>query len=642
MLRPSPKTTPDQWARTNRRYPPTSGFPGPRDPGFTPYMIPFARAVASRRHRKVVMVVSAQSGKTESFLDLIGHRLDQAPVPILYVGPSKQFITEQFEHRIMQLLDEAPTIRAKVARGKRMTKTRKVIAGVQLRLAHAGSSTALKSDPVGLALTDEADELMRNVRNQGDPIGLVDRRGDTYADFTHAIVSTPSRGIADVEIDEASGLEFWKAQDQADVESAIWTLWQQGTRYHWAWPCPHCFDYFIPRFSCLSWPKGATASEALTATHIACPRCGGLIGEDHKAEMNARGVYVAPGQSVTIDGIVEGDPPVAQIASFWVSGLCSPFKTFGERAAEFIEASESGDSARVQVVVNGGFGELWAPAGGDAPEWNEVAKLRLPYEPGDIPAGVVWLTAGVDVQKDRLVYVVRGWGPRQESWLIHEGEIYGETHEHDVWADLTQTMQAGFGGLPIRMAFIDSGFRPGKANAGEEHAIYEYCRRNARWTRATKGYSTRSLPVSDAEIDVTAKGGKAKFSLRLVRLDSDFCKSWVHERVRWPESKPGGWHLHSRVTDDYCRQIVSEARARSASGKVTWVRRGPDNHFLDAEALAFAAAYLMGVQRMPDAARRAEPRIVKPPEAQPSGSDTPAPPRPRPGGDWVGAGDNWV
>ena len=45
-----------------------------------------------------------------------------------------------------------------------MTKTRKMIAGVPLRLAHAGSSTAPKSDPAGLAITDEADELMRNVK----------------------------------------------------------------------------------------------------------------------------------------------------------------------------------------------------------------------------------------------------------------------------------------------------------------------------------------------------------------------------------------------------------------------------------------------------------------------------------------------
>ncbi|MBX9757361.1 MAG: phage terminase large subunit family protein, partial [Beijerinckiaceae bacterium] len=178
LARPTPQTTPDEWGARNRRYPPTSGRPGPRDPFLTPYAVPFARAVASRAYRRVVMCVSAQSGKTEALLDVIGQRLDQRPAPILYVGPNRQFLNEQFEPRVMALLDEAPSLSAKVARGKRMTKTRKTIAGVPLRLAHAGSSSALKSDPAGLAITDEADELMANVKGQGDPVGLVDARGD--------------------------------------------------------------------------------------------------------------------------------------------------------------------------------------------------------------------------------------------------------------------------------------------------------------------------------------------------------------------------------------------------------------------------------------------------------------------------------
>jgi hypothetical protein len=67
----------------------------------------------------------------------------------------------------MALLDEAPTLKDKVARGKRMTKTRKVISGSPLRLAHAGSSTALKSDPAALALMDEVDEMLANVKKAG-------------------------------------------------------------------------------------------------------------------------------------------------------------------------------------------------------------------------------------------------------------------------------------------------------------------------------------------------------------------------------------------------------------------------------------------------------------------------------------------
>src|SRR5215467_9475677 len=170
MVVPSMMMTPDEWAHLNRTYPTTAAIPGRRDPLLTPYVVEPERVIASGAYRRVVLVFGAQTGKSELMLDVAGQRLDQRPAPIIYVGPNKQFLTEQFEPRVMNLLDEAPTLMEKVARGKRMTKTRKVVAGVPFRLAHAGSSAALKSDPAALALVDEYDEMLANVRQQGDPL----------------------------------------------------------------------------------------------------------------------------------------------------------------------------------------------------------------------------------------------------------------------------------------------------------------------------------------------------------------------------------------------------------------------------------------------------------------------------------------
>jgi len=94
-----------------------------------------------------------------------------------------------------------------------------------VRLAHAGSSAALKSSPAALALFDEYDEMLANVKGQGDPLGLVEARGETYADFVTATASAPSRGMVEAELDEKSGLRFWKPAQPEAVESAIWKLW---------------------------------------------------------------------------------------------------------------------------------------------------------------------------------------------------------------------------------------------------------------------------------------------------------------------------------------------------------------------------------------------------------------------------------
>ena len=101
-------------------------------------------------------------------------------------------------------------------------------------------------------------------------------------------------------------------------------------------------------------------------------------------------------------------------------------------------------------------------------------------------------------------------------------------------------------------------------------------------------------------IDVDIKGRSSKFGLDLVRLDTDFLKSWVHQRLRWPVDQPGGWHLPSDATEAYCKQIVSEARVRKQGGGYTWVQTSRDNHFLDAESLSYAAAYMLGVSRLTD------------------------------------------
>jgi phage terminase large subunit GpA-like protein len=605
--------TPDEWGARYRVYPPTSGIPGPRDPMLTPYIIAFERAVHARTHKRVVLVISAQSGKSEAILDIIGQRMDVSPIPILYLGPTKQFIVEQWEPRIMELLDSAPVLARKVTRGRKMKKTLKVIGGVPLRLAHGGSSSALKSDPFGLALTDEADELMNNVKGAGNPIDLVDIRGDTYADFVHAIVSTPSEGPSEVEIDEDSGLEFWSTDFQEEVKSTIWRLWMSGTRYHWAWPCPHCDDYFIPRFKHLHWdkPKSDAGKElpsdpglARRSAHLVCPSCGSAeIYDGHKEEMNARGVFVAPGQHVLKDGTVVGDPPESNTISFWVSGLASPFKSWGERAERYVTAIRSGDTSAVQAVMNGGFGELYTPGGGEVPEWHEVQKLASEeYESGQVPSGVRLATMTVDVQKSGLYYTVRGWGALASSWLIEAGFLQGETAEEEVWEVLEGMLQETYDGIPLRLALIDAGFRPGKKDAVPLHRVYEFCRRNKRIARATKGSSTAMVrPIVVSKIDVNVRGEIMHNALDLHRLDTDHFKRWVHERIRWDPDSPGAWRLPSDISEDYCRQVVSEARVKNHLGKVTWVPRARDNHYLDCEAMQAAAGAMLNVIKLRDA-----------------------------------------
>lgn len=587
-------------------------------------MVPFGRAVHAGTHKRVVGVTAAQSGKTEFILDCMGARIDQRPAPILYVGPSKEFVQDQFEPRLMELLDQAAVLRQKVTRGRRMKKLLKIVNGVRIRLASAGSSTSLKSDPFGLGFVDEYDEMMSNIKGQGDPLGLAEARGDTYADFVTAIVSTPSQGLVATENDPINGLEMWAVGDPEQVLSPIWRLWQSGTRHHFAWACPCCGEYFIPRLKHLTYPKGATPSQARREAHLTCPNNGCVIEDSQKPEMIAGGVQIAPGQ--TIEEAREGiNEPESDTWSCWTSGLCSPFQTFGDRAARYLTALATGDTDKIQTAVNAGFGECYdAAQDADVPSHEKILREnRMPYARGSVPAGGLRLGMAVDVQGNCLYYVIRAFGARGTSWLVNHGQLYGPTSGDEVWSDLTDLMLTPIAGMQIERVFIDSGFRPGKKEQVPEHKVYEFARRYSWMVTPTKGKDVQHPPYRISKIEVKADGKKAGYSINLAWLSTDFFKSLVMARINTPVTSSGAFLLHADTEEDYAKQITSEVRVIE-NGKPVWRQRAKDNHFFDCEAMLAAYGYSVNVQRIPEGAKRGGAEEDQADDQADGGDDTPA------------------
>src|SRR5258705_11193 len=81
-----------QRAGPTRVLPQGSAEPGPWRSERTPYMTPIVRAFVDPRYRRIVAVIAAQMGKTEAIFNVMGHRLDDDPTPILYIGPSQKLV----------------------------------------------------------------------------------------------------------------------------------------------------------------------------------------------------------------------------------------------------------------------------------------------------------------------------------------------------------------------------------------------------------------------------------------------------------------------------------------------------------------------------------------------------------------------
>lgn len=556
----------------------------------------------------VSAVLGAQMSKTDGvILNSIGHTMDERPIPSLYIGPTQKNVESLSKDRFYKMLQSVPTLYEGLAKGKRDTISEKFINGIRIGFGWAGSATELASHPAGRVYIDERDRMSDDVQGEGDPNTLAEARTSTFVNSCVTTVSTPKIGT--VETYDEHGLTRWKVT--SELHSPIWHLWQEGTRHEWCWPCPDCKEYFIPRMVLLWWPDGSTPQEVLHETRLKCPHCGVLIENKRKKWMNDRGVFVAPGQYIDSDigNVIDENGDSHPInpghylqtadgnthASFWVSGICSPWRSFGQRARAFVTAAKTGEPGKIQGVINTAFGELYS-VGGEAPNWQIVANLRQPYPFGAVPTGVQVIVAGVDVQDNRLVYVVRGFGYNYSSWLIEHGEIWGDTSHTPVWDSLSELLHTQYDEISISRMLIDSGYKPGGKNSGI-HMVYEFCRRYKGVAIPTKGKDKQDQPFRFSQIEVKNKG-KVGRPITLCHVHTHYFKSWIYSRLEWPDDQEGRWLISKDSTDEYCQQVVSEAPVPKRNGDIVWIKLRKDNHYFDCEVLATVGAHMLQVHRL--------------------------------------------
>jgi len=585
ILDPPPRRDAGEWADANRVLPPDSPEPGPWRTDRIPFWRAIYAAFADDEHDTVVVVCGSQMGKTESLFNILGHRFTDGPyVPALYVGPTEKNVRSISKDRIDKMLRSTPALWDRTEKGHRYTTYEKWIAGTPLRFGWAGSATELSSHPCGTVLVDERDRMTSDTGDEGDPVELARARTKNYQNSKVGVASTPT----------------------LEGASPVWSLFDEGTRQMWAWQCMACSHFFVPRLDLLKWPEGCTPDEAITVATVNCPDCGHAHTSDDQHALNGKGRYIRhrklqekeqSDRAVWGQYLPDTDARPMRTASYWISGLASPWVTFGQLARTLIQAYRSAESERIQAVVNTWGGELYRVRG-EAPAWEEVGSCRIEYVPRSIPHGVQKITLGADVQKNGIFYVTRGWGFGSESWLLDEGFLPGETEFDAVWGTLLSVITGRLDARPIDRAFIDSGYRPGDAHRRPDHAVYTFSRRLPGMAYPTKGHDLMDQPFRYSLIDYSHGGTVVKSGVRLYHLNTDFFKRWVHGRIRWPEGQPGGWHLHNATTEDYCKQIVSEQMMLKASGRVTWIRKSRNNHFLDCEVNATAAAYSLNVHKL--------------------------------------------
>lgn len=626
MVQAPPPRTADEWARDKRIMPPSAPIPGPFNPDANPYMRPVAWAFAQPCFSRVTFVMGTQMGKSVTMENIIGHRLDEDPTPCLYVAPTRPLIDGTVEPKFMAMFTECESLAKKYE--ARSTKMVKWLGGTKFRFAWAGSPTELAADSAGLVMVDEVDRIVNT--GEGDTTEIIEARGDAYADSKIGYTATPTHGKVDRRKDERTGLWHWVVADPKKVGSKVWQLWQSGTRHEWAVPCPECRDYFVPWSELLWWPgKGTedecTPDEAFRHARLVCPCCGSMIEDKWRPWMNARGVPVAPGESVSKAGAIQGTADTAGFThySIWVSGLCSfaVKKSYGFLAKKLLAALDGGDPAKLLAVYNTGFGECYAEAG-DAPSWEEIRRQCYGYAPRQLLLpDPVRIFCTIDVQKSRLVYVVRAWYAGMGSLLLEHGELWGETDQDAVWDQLSELIDTEYDGHGIGQTGIDIGYR--------DDQVYGFIHEHPGRAIALRGRDKLDKPFRKEMVEVDRRGKTRKRGDARWAFDSPLAKRWVHSRFGRPDNRGGWWLLHQQVTDSYCKELVGE-EWRESEGRFVQVG---ENHYLDCEAMQYVMALRDKLHRRKTGAltlrELASTLAGAPPaEAEPSPAPAAAPPEP--------------
>lgn len=522
--------------------------------------------------REVVFMTSAQIGKTEILNNILGYFVHQDPAPILFIQPTLDMAEAWSKDRLAPMIRDTDALtglfKDAKTRNSDNTLLHKKFTGGHITMAGANSPSSLASRPIRIVLLDEEDRYPVSAGSEGDPGSLAQKRTTTFWNRLLVSASTPT------------------IEDESKIESR----YQQSDQRKFYVPCPECDAFQVLMWSQIKFEKGDSAS-----TYYECEHCKAHLRDSDKMWMLEHGEWRA---EAAFNGI----------AGFHVNELYSPWVRWREMVENFHKAKRLPET--LKVWVNTSLGETWK----DKTEGVDPAGLLKRKENwGRVaPDGVIVITAGVDVQDDRLEAEIVGWGVGQESWSLQYHVLHGDPAQNNVWKDLddvlSQTIQTSDGRtLPVGCACVDSG-------GHHTQKVYEYCKvREYQRIYAIKGASQIGKPL-------VSKFSKAnKLRVKLFSIGTDTAKQMIYARLKIHQPGAGYCHFPSDYPEEYFKQLTAERiQTRFVNGHPTriWVMpKGRRNEALDCRVYGMAALHILN-PNLDRLAKEREREQLRQPDAQ--------------------------
>jgi phage terminase large subunit GpA-like protein len=571
-IRPEPIMTVTAWADKYRVLGSLNAAPGPYQSSKTPYLIePMNLLSAHISVEKVIFMKGAQLGGTEVGNNWCGYVISMVPGPMMMVQPTEETVKRNSKTRIDPMIESTPILSERIKpnakRDKGNTIFSKDFPGGVLIMTGANSAAALRSMPIKYLFLDEIDGYPMDLEGEGSPIELAMARTRTFAKKKSFLVSTPLvRGRSVIE------REFLNS-DQ---------------RYYHV-PCPECGAIQKLIFAQLKWEKG----KPQTAKYE-CAHCNELIDEWNKPQMLKGGEWVAD-KPEQFDG---------KTAGFHLNSLYSPLGWFSWEDIARTYEDALGDVNKMRTFVNTILGETWVERG-DAPEWQAIYDKREEYNMNEPPVEVCFITAGADVQKDRLEVEIVGWAKGKKSYSIDYRVIMGATNEPEVWKELGLIMNETWkraDGLQLSLSLlaVDTGYNTSY--------VYDFCQKfDASRIVPVKGMDNQAVIISSPKAINVNRAGQKIGAVKAWMVGVSIVKSEIYGWLRLSKKEDGttppGYCYFPQYDQEHFKRLTAEqieAKVVRGFTKYQWVKKYPRNEQLDCRVYARAAAAVLGIDRFED------------------------------------------
>lgn len=568
FLAPEPDISLSQWADSNRMLSAEgSAEQGKWSTDRAPYQREMMDVLTQPGIREAVYMLSSQTGKTELELNILGYFMHYRPCPILIVYPTLDMGKAYSKTRLAPMIRDTPCLKGLVkearSRDSGNTLMMKSFPGGHLIIAGSNSPASLSSYPIRVVLCDEIDRFADSAGAEGDPVELAFQRTRNFWNHLRICVGTPT------------------IKNDSPIEKRF-MLSDQRYRYV---PCPHCHEHQILQWENVHWDKDEDGTRIEGTEGYACAHCGAVIDLDvEKHWMDANGKWIAHN-------------PKSSTPGFTINSLYSPWVTLKDLVDEFFKKKALGKEG-LKTFWNTLLARTWDPQAHQEIPAEGILKRREAYT-AQVPWGVGYLTAAVDVQGNRLEMIVKGWGRNNESWLIHREAFYGSPALTDVWKQLDERLQDGYRHASGRLLFIHAG----AVDLGGQFSKEAYAFAKPRIPRRI--FPIRGNPRPATWLIKKSKSQRSTFWL----IGTNTAKDTILD-ARIKTEQPGPGYMHFPDTSppqdsdapwlfgedwcdlDYFKQLVnSEHKVRTQKGRLRiWEKISSEtrNEALDLEVYNWA------------------------------------------------------